>query len=298
MLKRTLLTLAATTVLALSSPASAQTENMGVPALPAPSTSGYAPVNGVEVYYQVYGQGEPLVLLHGGFGAIEMFGPNIAALAANHTVIGVDLQAHGRTLPFDRPMTFENLATDIAELIGHLGYGKADLVGYSTGGQVALRTAIDHPEVVDRLVLVSVPYARRGWHQANLDGMAQIGEHSAEPMKPTPMYAMFAAVNPDPETNWPRLHIQQGSLVNTDYDWSAEISGIAAPTLLVVGDWDSVRISHAVEFFELLGGGEQDAGWDGSGMNANRFAVIPSATHYGIFMDPRLAETATPFLDE
>ena len=171
MLKRTFLTLAATTVLALSSPASAQTENMGVPALPAPSTSGYAPVNGVEVYYQVYGQGEPLVLLHGGFGAMEMFGPNIAALAANHTVIGVDLQAHGRTLPFDRPMTFENLATDIAALIGHLGYGKADLVGYSTGGQVALRTAIDHPEVVDRLVLVSVPYARRGWHQANLDGM-------------------------------------------------------------------------------------------------------------------------------
>src|SRR5690606_1584620 len=132
------------------------------------------------------------------------------------------------------------------------------------------------------------PYARSGWHQFNLDGMAQLGEGSAEAMKGTPMYEMFAAVNPDPETNWPKLHIQQGSLVNADYDWSAEVPGIAAPTLVVVGDWDSVRIAHATQFFELLGGGRQDAGWDGSGMNPNRFAVLPSSTHYGIFTDPRL----------
>lgn len=297
MLKLTLLTIAATAVLALPAPASAQNDNASAPQLPMPAKSGYAPVNGVEVYYQVYGEGEPLVLLHGGFGAIEMFGPNIAALAASHTVIGVDLQAHGRTLPFDRPMTFENLASDIAGLIHYLGYDKADLVGYSTGGQVALRTAIDHPEVVDRLVVISTPYARSGWHQFNLDGMAQLGEGSAEAMKGTPMYEMFAVVNPDPETNWPKLHIQQGSLVNADYDWSAEVPGIAAPTLVVVGDWDSVRIAHATQFFELLGGGRQDAGWDGSGMNPNRFAVLPSSTHYGIFTDPRLPKTVIPFLD-
>ena len=190
MLKRTLIILAATAALALAAPAFAQ-DNAAPPML-TPTTSGYAPVNGVEAYYAIYGEGEPLVLLHGGFGAIEMFGPVLAALAEGRQVIGVDLQAHGRTAPHNRPMTFENLATDIAELIKFLGFEKADVMGYSTGGQVALRLAIDHPEVVDRLVLVSTPFARSGWQQANLDSMAMIGPASAEGMKQTPMYQMFA----------------------------------------------------------------------------------------------------------
>lgn len=186
----------------------------------ASTKSGYAPVNGVEVYYAIYGKGDPIVLLHGGFGQIEMFGPVIGMLAENHTVIGVDLQAHGRTAAHDRPMTFENMATDIAELIRYLGYDKADVMGYSTGGQVAARVGIDHPEVVDRLVLASTPFSNTGWHDYNLQGMAMIGEASAEGMKQTPMYAAFAAVNPDPDNNWVKLNIQQGKLVNTPYDWS------------------------------------------------------------------------------
>ncbi len=261
-----------------------------------PTRSGLAQVNGVSTYFAVYGEGEPLVLLHGGLGAIEMFGPVLAELAQHHTVIGVDLQGHGRTPPHDRPMTFSNMAADIAALIGYLGYDKADVMGYSTGGAVALRVAVEHPEVVDRLVLVSTPFARRGWHQFNLDGMSQMGPASAEGMKQTPMYAMYAAIAPDPEHNWPKLHEQMGELMRTDYDWSADIAKIGAPTLLVVGDWDSVRTRHAVEFFELLGGGQQDAGWDGSGMNANRLAILPGQTHYTIFMAPELVTPVEAFL--
>jgi len=297
MLRRTVLALTVLASFALAAPVAPSIAQSGTAPMLASNKSGYAPVNGVEVYYAIYGKGDPIVLLHGGFGQIEMFGPVIGMLAENHTVIGVDLQAHGRTAAHDRPMTFENMATDIAELIKYLGYEKADVMGYSTGGQVAARVGIDHPEVVDRLVLASTPFSSTGWHDYNLQGMAMIGEASAEGMKQTPMYAAFAAVNPDPGNNWVKLNIQQGKLVNTPYDWSAEVPGIKVPTLLVVGDWDSVRIAHAVKFFELLGGGAQDAQWDGSGMNQNRLAVLPGETHYSIFMSPRLAEAALGFID-
>jgi pimeloyl-ACP methyl ester carboxylesterase len=292
-LKRTILAFAAT--IALTAPAIAQE----APQVPTPSKSGYAPVNGVEVYYAVYGEGEPLILLHGGFERIEMFGPNIAALAEGRQVIGVDLQGHGRTLPFDRPMTFENMATDIAELIKWLGFEKADVMGYSLGGSVALRTAIDHPEVVDRLVLVSMPFAYAGWHDYNaqgMKGMAAAPEQAAEGLKQTPMYQGYVAVAPDP-ANWSKTVAQTSALVGADYDWSAEVPNLKSPTMLVVGDWDAVRTSHTAQFFELLGGGKQDALWDRSGMNHNRLAIIPNLTHYEAGADPRLAETVIPFLD-
>lgn len=263
-------------------------------------TSGYAPVNNVEIYYEIHGSGAPLVLLHGGYGAIEMFGPVLAALAAKRQVIGVDLQGHGRTLPFDdRPMSFEAMATDVAELIKWLGYDKVDVMGYSMGGNTALRLAIDHPEVVGKLIATSSPYAFAGWHDFNQEGMkgqAANLEATIEGMKYTPMYEMYAQLMPDAETNWRKTVTQMAAFVGKDFDWSAEIGRITAPTMLIVGDWDSVRTAHAASFFELLGGGKQDGGWDGSGMNANRLAIIPGATHYSIFMDPRLADTALGFL--
>jgi len=267
--------------------------------MPAPAKSGYAPVNGVEYYYAVYGEGDPVILLHGGFGAIEMFGPVIGLLAEGHQVIGVDLQGHGRTLPFDRPMSLEAMGDDVAALIGFLGHEKADVMGYSTGGGVALRVGIQHPEVVDKLILVSTPYAFSGWHDFNQQGMKQISaapEQAAGGMKQTPMYQMYAAIAPD-ANNWIKLITQMGELLGKDYDYSGEVQEMKVPTMLVVGDWDSVRTSHVAAFFELLGGGKQDANWDGSGMNANRLAVLPGATHYTIFSDPRLAETAIGFLD-
>lgn len=286
---------------ALLLPAHAFAQNLNQPkeaAMPAPNTSGHAPVNGVELYHEVHGKGDPLVLLHGGFGQIEMFGPNIAALAAGRQVIAVDLRGHGRSSLPEKQMSFSDFAADIAELIKHLGFEKADVMGYSLGGSVAIRLAIEYPELVDRLVVASTVYAFSGWHDFNQQGMKAIGAATtAEPMKQTPLYQAYAAVARDPERNWPRLHDQMGRLLGADYDWSAEISKIRSPTLVVVGDWDSVRIGHAAAFFELLGGGERDAGWDRSGMNRNRFAVLPNQTHYELFMSTALAEAAIPFLD-
>lgn len=295
MLKRTFLTLAALAALT-SGPALAQPAPGDAPML-SPTTSGYAPVNGVEVYYQVYGKGDPLVLLHGGFGAIEMFTPILGALAEDHTVIGVDLQGHGRTLPHDRRMTFESMASDVADLISHLGYDKADILGYSVGGMVALQVGLNHPEVVDKLVVVSAPYARSGWHEYNIQGMSQIGAGSAEFMKQSPMYEMYKAVAPDPEANWVKLHTQMGELVNTDYDYSTQVKGLTVPTMIVIGDHDSVRPAHAVAFFELLGGGLVDAEWDYSKMVQHRLAILPGLTHYDIFMSPALAAAALSFID-
>ena len=263
-------------------------------------TSGYAPVNGIELYYELHGTGKPMVLLHGGFGAIEMFGPVLADLAKSRQVIAVDLQGHGRTKPFDRPMTFENLATDVAELIRWLGYDKADVVGYSMGAATALRLGIDHPQVVNRLVLTSVPYAFAGWHDYNQQGMKGMAANPAgavEGMKQSPMYQMYAALMPDAEANWPKTIAQTSAMVGKDFDWSASVPGLPMPTMLMYADWDAVRTSHIASFFELLGGGKQDAGWDGAGMNKNRLAILNGATHYNIFSDPRVATTVTGFLD-
>lgn len=301
MLKRTVLSLIAAVTIALTAPVTAIAQEATMPALPTPATSGYADVNGIRLWYQTYGEGDPLVLIHGGFGAVEMFGPNIAALAAGRRVIGVDLQAHGRTGPLGRPMTFEAMATDIAELITSLGYEKADVMGYSMGGGVALRLAIDHPELVDKLVVVSTAFAFSNWHDYNQQGMRGIAaapEQAAEGMKQSPMFEMYKQIAPGGEASWPAAVAEVAALVGKDFDWSAEVPAITAPTLIVLGDWDSVRIAAATEMFELLGGGAQDGNWDRSGMNQNRFAVLPNLTHYEIFMAPALAAAVIPFLDD
>src|SRR5215211_6662916 len=256
----------------------------------------YAEVNGLNLYYEVHGEGAPLILLHGGFGGIEMFGEILRLLAEGRQVIGVDLQAHGRTADIDRPMTYEAMADDVAALIGHLGLQKADVMGYSLGGGVALQTATRHPEAVRKAVLVSTPFKRDGWYPEVLAGMEQMAPEAAEPMKETPMYSLYAGVAPRPE-DWPVLLTKLGDLLQRDYDWSEEVTAIEAQTMIVVGDADSVSTSHAVEFFELLGGGKQDAGWDGSGMQRARLAILPGTTHYDIFHSPTLASTVAPLLD-
>jgi pimeloyl-ACP methyl ester carboxylesterase len=225
-----------------------------------------------------------------------MFGEVLPLLAEGRRVIAVDLQAHGRTADIDRPMTFEAMADDVAALIEHLELGAADVMGYSLGGGVALRTAIQHPEVVRKLVLVSTPFRRDGWYPEVLAGMDQMGPAAAEPMKQTPMYQLYSSVAPRPE-DWPVLLTKLGGLLGQDYDWSQEAAAMEVPALIVVGDADSVRTSHAVAFFELLGGGKQDAGWDGSGMSDARLAILPGTTHYGIFSSPALVAAVTPFLD-
>ena len=262
---------------------------------PAPKT-GYAPVNGLKLYYETHGTGEPLILVHGAVGAAEMFAEILPALARARRVVAVDLQAHGHTADIDRALSFEAMADDIAALIGHLGMKKADVMGYSLGGGVALHTAVRHPDVVRKLVLVSAAFKRDGWYPEIQAGMSQMGPGAAEPMKQTPMYPLYVRIAPKPD-NWPVLLTKIGDLVRKEYDWSKDVAAIKAPTLLVFGDADAVRAAHAVEFFELLGGGKRDAGWDGSGMSNARLAILPGLTHYNVFSSPVLAATVTPFLD-
>jgi pimeloyl-ACP methyl ester carboxylesterase len=256
----------------------------------------YAKINGLNLYYEIHGTGKPLVLLHGGLGTVDMFGQVLPALAETRQVIAVDLQAHGHTADIERPLSFELMADDIAALVKQLGLERADVMGYSLGGGVALRTAIRHPDVVRKLVLVSTPFKRDGWYPEVLAGMAGMNAEAAKGWVGSPMQQAYATVAPKPE-NWPTLAAKLGDLLKQDYDWSAGVAAIKAPTMIVVGDADSVRTAHAVEFFELLGGGKRDAGWDGSGMSNARLAILPGVTHYNIFSDPVLASTVTPFLD-
>jgi pimeloyl-ACP methyl ester carboxylesterase len=258
--------------------------------------SGYAPVNGLKLYYEAHGAGRPLILLHGGLGAGDMFTAILPSLAAGRQVITVDLQGHGRTADIDRPLTYEAMADDIAALVKHLGLERADVMGYSLGGGVALRTAIQHPEVVRKLVIVSAPFRRDGWYPEILAAMAQLGPAAADAMKPTPMYKLYSRVAPQPD-DWPILLRKVSDMFKEDYDWSAEVSGLKTPTLLVFGDADAVRTAAAVEFFELLGRGKKDGGWDGSGVPPARLAILPGFAHYTIFSSPALVAAVTPFLD-
>lgn len=262
-----------------------------------PSKKGYAPVNGLQLYYEIYGTGQPLVLLHGGLGAIEMFGPNLPLLSKNRQVIAVDLQGHGRTADIDRPLNTEFMADDIAALIKHLQIPKADIMGFSLGGGVALQTAFRHPEVVNRLVILSTPIRRSAFHPEILAQQTQMGPEAAEFMKQTPMYELYARLAPKPG-DWKRLITKIGEAMKVDYDWSEKMKTIKAPTLIMAGDADIFRPAHAVEAFELLGGGLKDGGWDGSGQVSSQLAIIPGVTHYNIFMSPALAPVSLAFLDK
>jgi pimeloyl-ACP methyl ester carboxylesterase len=254
-----------------------------------------ARVNGIALGYQVFGQGKPLVLLHGGFGSVEMFGPNVDELAKHRQVIGVDLQSHGRSPAARRPMTWDAMADDIAELIRTLRLEPAAVMGFSLGGGVALRTGIKHPDVVERLVLVSTVFKNTGWHPEMTAAMRAMGPETAEPMKQSPMYADYQRIAPNVD-DWPILVEQVTTLMKTDYDWSAEIPKLRMPVMLVIGDVDGMPPRHAVEFFEFLGGGMRDAGWDGSGITQHRLAVLPGVTHYDINMQPALSAAVIPFL--
>jgi pimeloyl-ACP methyl ester carboxylesterase len=256
----------------------------------------YADVNGISLYYEEHGSGQPLILLHGGYGTGEMFAPILPVLASGRRVITVDLQGHGRTADVDRPLRFETMGDDIAALIGHLGLPQADVMGYSLGAGTALRTAIQHPALVRRLAIVSHPVRHDGWFPESLAGFDQMGSAFAEAMKQSPIYEIYARVAPRVE-DWPVLVDKMGTMLRQDYDWSPEVARITAPVLLVYGDADSVRPAHIAEFYALLGGGQRDANWDGSARPVARLAILPSHTHYDIFLSPDLTSAVIPFLD-
>jgi pimeloyl-ACP methyl ester carboxylesterase len=258
---------------------------------------GYAPVNGVHMYWRSLGEGgTPLVVVHGGFGVVDMFGDLLDQLAQGRRVIAVELQGHGHTADIDRPFSYEAFGEDLADLVDHLGLGRADLLGYSLGAGSCLRAAIQHPERVRRLAVVSTPFRRDGWYPGVLEGMAQVGSGLFDQMKMSPMYEAYAAVAPDVDA-FPRLMDRTGALLRQPYDWTEEVSDLTVPTLLVYGDADSIPPSHSAEFFALLGGGLHDAGWDGAQRPPGQLAILPGRTHYDIFAAPELPAVVTAFLD-
>jgi pimeloyl-ACP methyl ester carboxylesterase len=256
------------------------------------SRGSYASVNGLNMYFEIQGAGRPLILLHGGVGASEMFGSVLQKLAENRQVIAVHLQAHGKTADIDRPLRFELMADDIYSLIKHLDIEKADIMGYSLGGGVALQTAIRHPEVVRKLVIVSAAVKRDGWYPEVLEGMAQMGPEAAKVMKQSPLNQLY------PDADWTALFTKLGDLLRQDYDWSKDVAAIKSPVILVFADADAVRTAHVIEFFALLGGGQRDAGLDGSGRPTAWLSIQPGMTHYDVLSSPYLAALITRFLDE
>ena len=261
-----------------------------------PIKSGLLSVNGVNYHYQVHGKGEPLLLLHGGLGQTDMLGPVLAKLAKTRQVIGVDLYGHGRTALTDRPMSLVDMGDDMAQILKQLGHDQVDVMGYSMGGGVGFRLAVQHPQRVRRLVLVSAGYAQDGFFPEMLPMQAQVGAAMADMMKETPMYKSYVAVAPRPQ-DFPKLLDQMGAFMRKPYDYSEDVKKLAMPVMLVYGDSDMYRPEHIVKFYQLLGGGLKDAGWGREHMAKNRLAILPGFTHYDVFLAPSLVPTALPFLD-
>jgi pimeloyl-ACP methyl ester carboxylesterase len=240
--------------------------------------SGYAPVNGLQMYYEIYGTGQPLVLLHGAFSAIgTSFGQLLPGLAEGRQVIGVELQGHGRTADIDRPLRPELMADDTAALVKYLGIDKADILGYSMGAFVALQLAIRHPEVLRKLVLASVTYTMAGIHPGLMEGL---GNMTPEMMYGSPWHEEYMQIAPRPQ-DFARLFAKKTEMDRNTTDVPAEaIRSIKAPTLLIIGDSDLVRPEHAVEMFRLLGGGV--FGDTPAGLPASQLAILPATSHVGV----------------
>ena len=257
----------------------------------APRT-GYAPVNGLNMYYEIHGTGQPLVILHGAFMTIELMGKLVPELARSRQVIAVELQGHGHTADIDRPLAYEHLADDVAALLRYIGIGNADIYGYSLGGGAALQIAMRHAELVRKLVVVSASHSSDGMYP---EVIATIEHLKPEMFDGTPWRAAYDRTAPDPGA-FATLVAKMTRLDMTPYDWAPEaVRAIAAPTLIVIGDSDGTRPEHAVEMFRLRGGGVFG---DIAGLPAAQLAVLPGTTHVGILdRADWLLAMVPPFLD-
>jgi pimeloyl-ACP methyl ester carboxylesterase len=236
--------------------------------------TGYAPVNGLHMYYEIHGAGRPVLLLHGAYMTIDLMGPLLQGLAEGRQVIAVEQQGHGHTADIDRPLTYEQMADDTAALLRHLEVPRADVVGYSMGGGIALQLAIRHRASVRRLVVASASFRSDAQHAVALEMFPSI---TPEMFAGTPLEEAYLRTAPNPD-DFPKLVEKLKALDTTPFAWPEEdIRGIAAPTLIIVGDSDGIRLEHAVEMFGLRGGGVMG---DLEGMPASQLAVLPGTSHF------------------
>ena len=259
----------------------------------APET-GYAPVNGLQMYYEIHGSGgTPLLLLHGGLFNIDLqFGELLPALAARRQVIAADFQGHGRTNDIDRPLNSADLTADVVGLLEHLQVSQVDVFGFSVGGAVALELAIRHPQLVRKLIVSSVSFSPEGDRSENTDAVAAL---TVDMIAGTPMEQEYRAKSPHPDRLQALLD-KLGSSGPGFPGWSdADIEGIAAPTLITVGDCDAVHLEHAVRFLQLRGG---DVNGDFVGVPASQLAVFPGTTHFfGLARTALVLDVVLTFLD-
>jgi pimeloyl-ACP methyl ester carboxylesterase len=238
------------------------------------SRGNYAEVNGLKMYYEIHGTGQPLVLLHGAYMTIDLMGETVPALAETRQVIAVELQGHGRTADIDRPLTYEQMADDIAALLRHLVIEKADVFGYSMGGGVAFQVAIRHSELLRKLVVASASYTSDGMHPELLEMIPTL---TPEAFAGSPIEEAYLRTAPNPD-DFPTLVAKLKQLDMEPFAWPPEdIRGIVAPTLLIIGDSDAIRLEHAVELFRLLGGGVMG---DLAGLPKSQLAVLPGTSHF------------------
>jgi pimeloyl-ACP methyl ester carboxylesterase len=234
----------------------------------------YAEVNGLNMYYEIHGTGEPLVVLHGAYMTIDSMGEIVPSLAESRQVIAVELQGHGRTADVDRPLTYEQMADDTAALLEHIGIDRADIFGYSMGGAATLQVGIRYPDVVRKLVVASASYTSEGAHPELLEMIPSV---TPEVFAGSPIEEEYLRTAPNPD-DFPTLVAKLKRLDTEPFAWPEEdIRGIAAPTLLIVGDSDAIRLEHALELFRLLGGGVMG---DLSGLPKSQLAVLPGTTHF------------------
>jgi len=246
-------------------------------------------VNGMQMYYEVSGKGEPIVVLHGAHMNIQTMGEIIPMLAKTHTVYALEFQGHGRTTDIDRPITYENLADDVSVFMDRVGLKKADIFGYSMGAAAAMQVAIRYPEKVDQLITASAGYSMSGFQPAYLE------------MIPTMTFDMFAGFEeewrklaPNPE-GFAEFIDKMIALEHEPLEWEEQVKELKQPTLIITGDADVVTLEHTVAMFRLLGGGIM--GDMGVPLPASRLAVLPATSHTAIITQATLLHAfIEPFL--
>jgi pimeloyl-ACP methyl ester carboxylesterase len=241
-----------------------------------PAESGYADVNGLEMYYEVYGNGKPIILLHGSFMNIPLnWSHIIPVLAKDRKVIVTEMQGHGRTRDISREFSYEGMADDVSGLLKHLKIDSADILGYSMGGGIAFQVAVRHPEQVRRLVVLSGTYKHDGWWP---DVEASFATITADVFKGSPIQKQYDSLGNDPDL-FPEFVKKVISIDLKPYDWSKDVKNIKAPIFMALGDADGIQYEHALELFRAKGGGKMG---DIHGLPKSRLAIIPGTTHIGM----------------
>lgn len=259
-----------------------------------PTTQGFLEVNGTRIWHEIYGRGEPVVMLHGGFMTNVEMQPWIQPLARERQVIALEMQGHGHTPDTDRPLALETLGDDVAAVIEKLGHAQADVIGYSFGADCGLRAAIQHPERVRRLVVISTAFKKSGWYPEAQKGMGEVNAEMADSFKDWPT-GKLAQSWPEPE-RFPQFLTKMGAMMKKDYDWTADVKKLSMPVMLVFADHDSVSQRHVADFFALLGGGVEEPGWIETKMTNARLAVVPGYSHYNFLSSKEVAPLIAKFL--